>query len=73
MLTQVGAHEQGSYGWTALMLASRKGMPGIVEKLLAAGAKVETTDQVKKLEILKCVWPRARWFACWKQLRLTGV
>ena len=58
MLTQVGVLEQGSYEYekyekdkrTALMLASSKGMTGIVEKLLAAGAKAETTDEVKGRE-----------------------
>ena len=55
-------HEQGSYddskicGYSsqskksALMLASRMGMPDMVEKLLAAGAKAETTDEVKGRE-----------------------
>ena len=51
MLTQVGVHEQGPIKMSALMLASRhgvnSGMKGIVEKLLAAGAKAETTDEVK--------------------------
>ena len=55
MLTQVGVLEQGSYEYekyhekskrTALMLASSKGMKGIVEKLLAAGARAETTNEV---------------------------
>ena len=31
---------------TALMMASSKGMKGIVEKLLAAGARAETTNEV---------------------------
>jgi hypothetical protein len=37
------------------MLASRMGMPDMVEKLLAAGAKAETTDEVKECELLTCV------------------
>jgi hypothetical protein len=44
-------------GVTALMLAIIKGMPGMVEKLLAAGAKAETTNEVKERET--CT--RARW------------
>jgi hypothetical protein len=33
---------------TALMQATRSGMTSMVEKLLAAGAKTETTDKVKR-------------------------
>ena len=50
----MGVHEQGPLKMSALMLASRNGvnpwMKGIVEKLLAAGAKAETTDEVKGRE-----------------------
>ena len=33
-----------------LLRASSKGMPGMVEKLLLAGAKAEATDEVKMRE-----------------------
>jgi len=46
VLMQANVCEQGDWNRTALMLAVRKGMKGIVEKLLAAGAKAETTDEV---------------------------
>ena len=49
-------HEQGSvsgypyylegFKGSALMLASRRGMTGVVEKMLAAGAHAELTDEV---------------------------
>ena len=45
--TRTGVGEQGQYKRTALMRASEKGMTNMVEKLLAAGAKAETTDEVK--------------------------
>jgi hypothetical protein len=48
MLTHAGVREQGGlYEQSALMLASENGMTGVVEKLLAAGAKAELTDEVK--------------------------
>ena len=53
MLTQAGVLEQDQWGNSALMLASRYGKTGIVEKLLAAGAKAETTDEVH--------WRRGWW------------
>jgi len=40
------AASDGTLDLEMLMLASSKGMKGIVEKLLAAGAKAETTDEV---------------------------
>ena len=53
VLMQANVCKQGSYKHdyetskgTALTFAVRKGMKGIVEKLLAAGAKAETTDEV---------------------------
>ena len=48
--TRTGVGEQGEYKRTALMWASEKGMTNMVEKLLAAGAKAETTDGVKREE-----------------------
>ena len=52
-LTQTGVHEQGritrdyeTWKGSALMFASRMGKTGMVKKLLAAGAKAETTDEV---------------------------
>jgi len=52
-LTQTGVHEQGritrdyeTWKGSALMFASRMGKTGMVEKLLAAGAKAETTNEV---------------------------
>ena len=53
-LTQTGVHEQGScdprgyetWKGSALVFASRMGKTGMVEKLLAAGAKAETTNEV---------------------------
>ena len=48
--TRTGVGEQGQYKRTALMRASEKGMTNMVEKLLAAGAKAETTDEVKREE-----------------------
>ena len=54
-LTQTGVHEQGSsreprryetWKGSALVFASRMGKTGMVKKLLAAGAKAETTDEV---------------------------
>ena len=65
VLTQTGVHEQGSYYYkgSALVLASRMGMKGMVEKLLAAGAKAESTDEVKERE--PCTQSRWRhWCAC---------
>ena len=47
MLTHAGVPEQGFDKRSALMRASENGMTGMVEKLLAAGAKAETTDEVK--------------------------
>jgi hypothetical protein len=48
MLTHAGVPEQGgAFKRSALMLASKNGMTGVVEKLLAAGAKAELTDEVK--------------------------
>ena len=45
------------------VLAVRKGMKGMVEKLLAAGAKAESTDEVKERE--PCTQSRWRhWCAC---------
>ena len=41
---------QSDHKRTALMWASEKGMTNMVEKLLAAGAKAETTDGVKREE-----------------------
>ena len=53
VLTQPGVHEQTScthnystYKGSALMLAVRNRKTGMVEKLLAAGAKAGTTDEV---------------------------
>ena len=58
VLTQAGVHEQGSFetggyydrktirGSSALMVASRKGMTGVLEKLVDAGAKAEMMDEV---------------------------
>ena len=46
----MGVGEQDEYKRTALMWASEKGMTNMVEKLLAAGAKAETTDKVKREE-----------------------
>jgi len=55
VLTQAGVHEQGSYEYeyeqrqgSALMIVSARGMTGMVKKLLAAGAKTETTDEVMR-------------------------
>ena len=77
VLTQTGVHEQGSYQpggcdrygdtitykGSALVLAVRKGMKGMVEKLLAAGAKAESTDEVKERE--PCTQSRwLHWCAC---------
>ena len=46
-----------------LLRASSKGMTGMVEKLLAAGAKAESTDEVKARE--PCTQSRWRhWCAC---------
>ena len=52
-LTQTGVHEQGritrdyeTWKGSALVFASRMGKTGMVEKLLAAGAKAETTNEV---------------------------
>ena len=46
-----------------LLRASSKGMKGMVEKLLAAGAKAESTDEVKARE--PCTQSRWRhWCAC---------
>ena len=46
-----------------LLRASSKGMTGMVEKLLAAGAKAESTDEVKERE--PCTQSRWRhWCAC---------
>ena len=51
VVTRTGVDEQGGYHKrTALMWASEKGMTNMVEKLLAAGAKAETTDKVKREE-----------------------
>ena len=47
-MTRTGVAEQGYNERTALMWASEKGMTNMVEKLLAAGAKAETTDTVKR-------------------------
>ena len=47
MLTHAVVPEQDGGKRTALMIASDKGMTGLVEKLLAAGAKAELTDKVK--------------------------
>ena len=53
VLTQAGVHGQGSYKGvystskgSALMLAVRDRKTGMVEKLLAAGAKAGTTNEV---------------------------
>ena len=58
VLTQAGVHEQGTFkkigsyghdptrGSSALMVASRKGMTGVLEKLVDAGAKAEMMDEV---------------------------
>ena len=71
-LTQTGVHEQGScdprgrfetWKGSALVFASRMGKTGMVEKLLAAGAKAESTDEVKERE--PCTQSRWRhWCAC---------
>ena len=65
VLTQAGVHEQGTFkvqggygystykGSSALMVASRYGMPDLVKKLVDAGAKVEMTDEVKGREIVR--------------------
>ena len=46
-----------------LLRASSKGMTGMVEKLLAAGAKAESTDEVKERE--PCTQSRwLHWCAC---------
>ena len=46
-----------------LLRASSKGMKGMVEKLLAAGAKAESTDEVKERE--PCTQSRwLHWCAC---------
>ena len=50
MLTHAVVPEQDGGKRTALMIASDKGMTGLVEKLLAAGAKAELTDKVKGVE-----------------------
>ena len=47
MLTHAGVREQDGDKRTALMLSSDKSMTGLVEKMLAAGAKAELTDKVK--------------------------
>ena len=60
MLTQAGVHEQDRDAGTALMLAISKGKTGVVEKLVAAGAKVKTTDGVKGREACTL----ARWLSC---------
>ena len=49
-MTRTGVSEQGYNKRTALMRASEKGMTNMVEKLVAAGAKAETTDEVKREE-----------------------
>ena len=49
-MTRTGVAEQGSNKRTAVMWASEKGMTNMVEKLLAAGAKAEMTDSVKREE-----------------------
>ena len=47
MLTHAGVPEQGgNFKRSALMLASKNGMTVVVEKLLAAGAHAELTDEV---------------------------
>ena len=46
VLTQAGVHGQGSSNLSALMLAVRQRKTGMVEKLLAAGAKAGTTNEV---------------------------
>ena len=45
------------------MCASEKGMTGMVEKLLAAGAKVETTDKVEgeRVVVGNVGWQRGRY------------
>jgi hypothetical protein len=56
---QVGGRGKGS----ALVFASRMGKTGMVEKLLAAGAKAESTDEVKERE--PCTQSRwLHWCAC---------
>ena len=71
VLTQTDMHEQGSaeieqnyervkIKRTALKLASRKGMTGVVEKMLAAGAKAELTDEVNGRLPMQCSDVRAR-------------
>ena len=68
VLTQTDMHEQGSaeIEWcvkiktTALKLATRKGMTGVVEKMLAAGAKAELTDEVNGRLPMQCSDVRAR-------------
>ena len=46
VLTQASVHGQGSSNLSALMLAVRDRKTGMVEKLLAAGAKAGTTNEV---------------------------
>ena len=50
VLTHTGLPEQGSRTQTALMHASIYGMTGVVQKLVAAGAKAEMTDAVQVCE-----------------------
>ena len=69
-LTQTGVHEQGritrdyeTWKGSALVFASRMGKTGMVERLLAAGAKAESTDEVKERE--PCTQSRwLHWCAC---------
>ena len=54
VVTHAGVPEQ------ALMSASACGMTGVVEKMLAAGAKAELTDEVNGRLPMQCSDVRAR-------------
>ena len=53
-----------------LLRASEKGKTDMVEKLVAAGARTEATDEVKGRKTCKCT--RARCFARFRQLWVLG-
>jgi hypothetical protein len=69
---ELGRYE-GKFEGSALMLAIRQGKRGVVEKLVAAGAKAGTTDKVKGRDCHVRVPPRARWVACCVTPCMAGV
>ena len=61
-MTHPGVPEQGHDNGkrSALMSASASGMTGVVEKMLAAGANAELTDEVNGRLPMQCSDVRAR-------------